>query len=192
MSLLTHLFIFPSLINYNLASWCNKSSTHSLLIWFWLKVSFSFLKIMVSCMATYYGPQVAQVNEESASKSFLDLTLTQHPCDEDLESWEVRIHLEVDPPRTWYYCISSNPRTPVILMQIDPISHDEPETVYEGCYETEDTFIFAWSSIFNVGHYYYLRGPICQLPFKQNKLPSSHYSMHRKFPTIMNYHYGIA
>jgi len=37
-------------------------------------------------MVTYYGPQVAQVNEESALESFLDLTLTQHRHDEDLES----------------------------------------------------------------------------------------------------------
>ncbi len=40
---------------------------------------------MVSCMAVSYGPQVAQVNEELALKSSLDLILKQHPCDEDLE-----------------------------------------------------------------------------------------------------------
>jgi hypothetical protein len=36
-------------------------------------------------MATFYGPQATQVNEEPALKSFLDLTLMQHPHDEDLE-----------------------------------------------------------------------------------------------------------
>jgi hypothetical protein len=41
----------------------------------------------------------------------------------------------------------------VILVQVNLVSGDEPETVYEGCYETEDTFIFAWFSIFGVGHY---------------------------------------
>jgi hypothetical protein len=36
-------------------------------------------------MATFYRPQAMQVNEELAPKSSLDLTLTQHPRDEDLE-----------------------------------------------------------------------------------------------------------
>jgi hypothetical protein len=36
-------------------------------------------------MATSYGPQVAQVNEKLAPKSFLNLTLMQHPRDEDPE-----------------------------------------------------------------------------------------------------------
>jgi len=91
---------------------------------------------------------------------FLDLTLTQRPRDEELELREVRIRLEVDSPRAWYYRISPNSRTLVILLQVDPTSGDEPETVFEGCYETEDTSIFAWSSIPGVGHYPWLRGPI--------------------------------
>ncbi len=53
---------------------------------------------MVSRMATSYGPQAAQVNEESIPKSSIDLTLTQHPCDEDPEPRKVRIHFEVNPP----------------------------------------------------------------------------------------------
>jgi hypothetical protein len=52
----------------------------------------------------------------------------------------------------------------VILLQVDPTFGDEPETVYEGCYETEDTSIFAWSSIPNIGHYRWLRNPIRRLP----------------------------
>jgi len=51
----------------------------------------------------------------------------------------------------------------VILLQGDPVSGDEPKTIYEGCYETENTFIFAWSSIPDVGHYHWLHGPIRQL-----------------------------
>jgi hypothetical protein len=51
----------------------------------------------------------------------------------------VRACLEVEPPRAWYYRISPNSRTLVILLQVDPISSDEPETVCEGCYETEDS-----------------------------------------------------
>ncbi len=56
--------------------------------------------------------------------------------------------LEVEPPRACYYRISPNSRTVVILLQVDPASGDEPETVYEGCYEIEDIFIFSswcWS-----------------------------------------------
>jgi hypothetical protein len=52
----------------------------------------------------------------------------------------------------------------VILLQVDHASGDEPEIVCEGCYETEDISIFAWSSVPGVGHYRWLRGPICRLP----------------------------
>jgi len=93
--------------------------------------------------ATSYGPQAAQADEEPPSESSLDLTLTQHPRDEEPEPREVRARFEVEPPRAWYYRISPNSRTLVILLQIDPASSDEPETVCEGCYETEDTSIFA-------------------------------------------------
>jgi len=115
-------------------------------------------------MVTFYGPQAAQANEELPPKSSLDLTLTQHPHDEEPEPREVRAHLEVEPPRAWYYRISPNSRTLVILLQVDPVSGDEPETVCEGCYKIEDTSIFAWSLVPDVGHYRWLRGPICRLP----------------------------
>ncbi len=66
----------------------------------------------------------------------------------------MRTHLEIKPPRTWYYRILSNSRTLVILLQINPASNDELETICEGCYETEETSIFAWSSVPGVGHYH--------------------------------------
>ncbi|CAM6070567.1 unnamed protein product [Sphagnum tenellum] len=119
---------------------------------------------MASRTVTSYGPQTAQVNEEPLSESSLDLTLTQHPRDEELEPREVRARLEVEPPRAWYYRISPNSRTLVTLLQVDPASGDEPKIVYEGCYETEDTSIFTWSSVPGIGHYRWLRGPICRLP----------------------------
>jgi hypothetical protein len=115
-------------------------------------------------MATTYGPQATQVNEELPSESSLDLTLTQHPHDEEPEIRKVRARLEVEPPRAWYYRISPNSRTLVILLQVDLASGDKPEPVYEGCYDTEDTSIFAWSSVPGVGHYRWLRGSICRLP----------------------------
>jgi hypothetical protein len=65
----------------------------------WLKISSLFLEIMASRMATFYGPQAEQVNEESAPKSSLHLTLMQHPRDENPAPQEVRARLEVDPPR---------------------------------------------------------------------------------------------
>jgi hypothetical protein len=118
---------------------------------------------MVSRIVSSYGPQAAQANEEPPPKSSLDLTLTQHPRDEEPELREVRARLEVEPPRAWYYRISPNSRTLVILLQVDPAS-GEPETVCEGCYETEDTSIFAWSSVPGVDHYCWLRGLIRRLP----------------------------
>jgi hypothetical protein len=127
----------------------------------WLKIFSLFLEIMVSRMATSYGSQVAQVNEESALKSSLDLMLTQHPRDEDPAPREVRARLEVDPPHVWYYHISPNSRTLVILLQVDPASCDEPEIICESCYETEAISIFAWSLILNIGHYRWLCGLIC-------------------------------
>ncbi len=55
----------------------------------------------------------------------------------------MRAHLEVEPPQAQYYRISPNSRTLVILLQVDPAFGDEPETICEGCYETEDTSIFT-------------------------------------------------
>jgi hypothetical protein len=48
----------------------------------------------------------------------------------------------------------------VILLQVDLDFGDETKVVCEGYYETKDTFIFAWSSILDVGHYHWLHGPI--------------------------------
>jgi hypothetical protein len=114
-------------------------------------------------MATSYEPQAVQVNEELTLESSLDLTLTQHPRDEDPAPQKVRARLEVDPPQVWYYRISSNSRTLVILLQVDLAFGDEPEIVCEGCYEIENTSIFAWYLIFSVGHYHWLRSLICRL-----------------------------
>jgi hypothetical protein len=46
----------------------------------------------------------------------------------------------------------------VILLQVDPASGNEFETIYQGFYKIEDTSIFAWSLILDVGHYHWLRG----------------------------------
>ncbi len=90
--------------------------------------------------------------------------MTQHPCDKEPESREVCARLEVDSPRAWYYYISPNSHTLVILLQVDPTSGDELETICKGCYKTKDTSIFAWSSIPSIGHYRWLHGLIHQLP----------------------------
>jgi hypothetical protein len=129
-----------------------------------LKIFPLFLESMALRMVTSYGPQAAQPDAEPPLESSLDLTLTQHPRDEEPEPCEVHARLEVEPPRAWYYRISPNSRTLVILLQVDPASGDEPETVCEGCYETEDTSIFVWSSVPGVAHYHWLRGSIRRLP----------------------------
>ncbi len=77
---------------------------------------FPLLEIMASCMVTSYKPQAAQANEEPPPESSLDLTLTQHPRDEEPEPRKVCARLEVKPPRAWYYRISLNSRTLVILL----------------------------------------------------------------------------
>jgi hypothetical protein len=115
---------------------------------------------MVSHTITSYGLQVTKANKEPPLESSLDLTLTQHPRDDEPEPRKVCARLKVEPPRTWYYCISPNSCTLVILLQIDPAFSDEPKTVCEGCYKTKDTSIFAWSSVPNVGHYRWLHGSI--------------------------------
>jgi hypothetical protein len=116
---------------------------------------------MVSRMTTSYGPQTAQVNEKPPQESFLDLTLTQHPCDEHPELREVCPCLEVQPFQVWYYRNSPNFYTLVILLQINFTFDDEPETVCEGFYETKNILIFAWFSIHGIKHYCWLRSPIC-------------------------------
>ncbi len=57
---------------------------------------FPLLEIMVSRMVTSYELQAAQANEEPPPESSLDLTLTQHPRDEEPEPQEVRARFEVD------------------------------------------------------------------------------------------------
>jgi hypothetical protein len=52
---------------------------------------------MSSRMVTFYGPQAAQVNEKPPLESSLNLTLTQHPHDEEPEPREVRACLKVEP-----------------------------------------------------------------------------------------------
>jgi len=49
----------------------------------------------------------------------------------------------------------------VILLQVNFAFGDELEIVCEGCYEIEDTSIFAWFLVPDVGHYRWLRSPIC-------------------------------
>jgi hypothetical protein len=59
---------------------------------------FPLLNIMASHMVTSYGPQAAQANEKPLSETSLDLTLTQHLCDERPKPREVCAHLKVKPP----------------------------------------------------------------------------------------------
>jgi hypothetical protein len=119
---------------------------------------------MASRMVTSYGPQATQMNEEPPPKSSLDLTPTQHPHDEKPKLRKVCARIEVESPRARYYRISPNSHTLVILLQVDPASNDELETVCEGCYEIKDIFIFTWSSVPNVGHYRWLHDLIRRLP----------------------------
>jgi hypothetical protein len=75
-----------------------------------------FLVTMASRTIMPHRPQAAPANEEPPPETSLDLTLTQRPRDEEPKLREVRARLEVEPPRAWYYRISSNSRTLVILL----------------------------------------------------------------------------
>jgi hypothetical protein len=125
---------------------------------------FPFLEFMASHMTTSYEPQVAQVNEKPPRESYLDLMLMQHLHDEDPKPWKVHPCFEIKLPWTWYYRISPNSRTLVILLQINPVCSHELKIICEGFYKTENISIFAWFSIRNVGHYYWLCDLICRLP----------------------------
>jgi hypothetical protein len=111
-------------------------------------------------MATSYRPQATQVNKEPPPYSFLNLTLTQHLHNEDPKPRKMHACLEVEPLQAWYYHIFLNSHTVAILLQVDLVSGDEPEIIYEGYYEIDDISIFAWSSILDVGHYRLLRSSI--------------------------------
>jgi len=76
----------------------------------------------------------------------------------------VHPRLEIEPPQAWYYRIFPNSHTLVILLQVDLTSDDKPKIVYEGYYKTQDTSIFAWFSIPNVGDYCWLHNSIRRLP----------------------------
>ncbi len=162
--LFMRFLLFPWPINYDCIFWCHKSPPTFIINSILLKISLLFLEIMASRMVTSYGPQVAQVNEELAPESSLNLMLTQHHCDENPAPQKVHVHLEIDPPWAWYYRIFPNPRTLVILLQVNHVSSNEPETVCESYYEMKDTSIFTWSLVPNVGHYRCLHGPIRRLP----------------------------
>jgi hypothetical protein len=95
--LFMHFLIFPWLINYDHAFWCHKSPTHSVLIQFGWK--FIYLSLKLWCHVSHILWALSCVNEwRVGPKSFLNLMLTQHPCDEDPKPQKVHAHLEVDPP----------------------------------------------------------------------------------------------
>jgi hypothetical protein len=53
----------------------------------------------------------------------------------------MRACLEVEPLQVWYYRISPNFRTLVILLQVHPTFSDESKIVSEGCYKIGDIFL---------------------------------------------------
>ncbi len=155
----TSFLPFPWPINYNHAYWCTKSSTHSLPNWFWSKkISFPWIHgvthghiLWASCRTCEWRTATRIVFKFNIDPTFL--------------WWKSYIakgapSFEIEPFQAWYYCISLNSCTLVILLQVNLASSDEPKTICEGFYEIEITSIFAWSSIPNIGHYYWLHGLI--------------------------------
>jgi len=70
------------------------------------------------------------------------------------------IVLKLNPFNFGYY-IYPNSGTLVILLQFNPTFGDEIEIAFKSSYETKNISIFAWSSIFGVGHYCWSCGSIC-------------------------------
>ncbi len=136
-------FHFPWPINYNHGYRCTKFSTHSSSSWFWSKI-FSFLWIH-GVAHDHVLRASNRINEwRTASK-----IIPKFDVDITFLWWkpkprEVRLCFELEPFRVWYYHISLNSRTLVILLQINPAFGDEPKIVNEGFYEIKYTFIFAW------------------------------------------------
>ncbi len=162
--LLTHFLPFPQFINYDFAFQCNKSSTPSLSIWFWLK--HWFLSFPWNYGITYghllWAPnQISEWRTAFGVISGFDLNATSSWW----KTWNLR-----GARSSWSWTPSnlvlsyfSKLSTLVILLQVDPTFGNEPETIYGSCYETKDIFIFAWSLIPSVEHYHWLRVPIYRL-----------------------------
>jgi len=83
-----------------------------------LKIFPLLLASMASRMVTSYGPQAAQANEKPPSESFLNLTLTQHPRDENSNLERCALVLKLNPlepgtivfrqtPTPWWSCYKS-------------------------------------------------------------------------------------
>jgi len=160
---LDHYFVsflpFPWPINYNHAFQNTKFFTHSSLSQFWSKI-FPFIKFIALHMIMFYKFQITQMIKDLPWKSSLNLTLTQHPCNEDPKPWKMRLHFKVEHLWAWYYQNFPNFHTLVILLQVNLTFSNEFTTMYEGFYEIKNILIFAWSSIPNIGHYHWLGSSI--------------------------------
>ncbi len=128
-----------------------------------LKISSLSLDIMASRMVTSYGPQAAQANEESTSESSLDLTLTQHPRDEEPAPWEVH--------SSWSRSPSS-----LVLSHFSKLSHLGDFATSRPCFRWR-TWNCMWRLLRDQRHLHlclvfsswrwtlrWLRSPIRQLP----------------------------
>jgi len=80
-------------------------------------------------MIASYRLLVTQVNEKPPWESSLDLIFTQHAHDENPKPRKVRPYLEIEPLRAWYYRISSNFHTLMILLQFESTFNDGYKTI---------------------------------------------------------------
>jgi hypothetical protein len=147
-----HFLPFLWSINYDYAFQCNKSSTPSLSTWFWLKnlfLSFPWNYDIAHGHLLRAPSRTSEWRTTFGVISGFELNVTSLWW----KTWNSRGARSSWSwtPRTWYYRIFSNFHTLVILLQVDLVSSDEPETICEGCYETKYTSIFAWSSVRGVG-----------------------------------------
>jgi hypothetical protein len=127
--LLTHFLPFPWPINYNRASRCNKSFTHSLLIWLKIEDLFPFPWNYGVCIFTSYKPQITQVNEEPALESSLDLMLMQHIRDVDATSSWWRPRTSRGARMSWSWSPAS-----LVLSHLCEFSHPDNFVISRSCF----------------------------------------------------------
>ncbi len=106
-----------------------------------LKIFLLSFEIMASRMVTSYGPQAAQMNEEPTSESSLDLTLTQHPRDEDPASQEVCARLKSRSPSS------------LVLSHFSKLSHPGDFVTSRPCFRWQ-TWNSMWRLLWDRRHFH--------------------------------------
>ncbi len=159
------LHIFPSFsLTYKLQSHISKYQVFHALIAKSILIKIFFLNSWRCAWLWSYGPQTTQMNEKASLGIILRFDTNLAPL--WWKSWTMR---GVPSFQSWtpLNLVLSNFFKLLYLgdlFQIDHTFGNEFEIVYESFYKIENTSIFAWFSILDIGHYCWLHNLICRLP----------------------------